>query len=259
VTVVGFDLTGRRALITGAGRGIGAGIAAGLAAAGVSVVVNDLVAERAETCAAELRQNGADASAAAFDVTDYEVVREAVASLGDIDVLVNNAGNAGSDRWPGMTDFAETEPRDWEMFLRVNLYGVMHCVRAVLPGMVTRNWGRLITIISDSARVGQPKLAVYGAAKAGAAGLMRGVAAEVGRHGITANCVSLGMMRTPLSEAGWATADEDQVDARLRGYAVRRPGVPDDVVGLVVYLASNAAEWLTGQTIALNGGYSNAL
>jgi 3-oxoacyl-[acyl-carrier protein] reductase len=100
---------------------------------------------------------------------------------------------------------------------------------------------------------------VYAAAKAGAAGLTRSIANEVGRHGITANNIALGTMRTPLSEASWVGLDEREVAARMKGYAVRRPGLPDDVAALVGYLASPAASWITGQTIPLNGGYSSAL
>jgi NAD(P)-dependent dehydrogenase (short-subunit alcohol dehydrogenase family) len=191
-------------------------------------------------------------------VTDYEQVTEAVASLGRVDILVNNAGNAGSDQWPGMVDFARTEPADWHRFLSVNLFGVMNTTRAVLPEMIAGGWGRIVTIISDSARIGEPKMAAYAAAKAGAAGLMRAISKEVGRHGITANSVSLGTMRTPLTEASWEGLDDQQVAARLRGYSIRRPGLPDDVAGLVGYIVSPAASWLTGQTIPLNGGYSVA-
>lgn len=253
-----IDLTGRRALVTGAGQGVGAGIAALLAEAGATVAVNDLVADRAEAQAAELRAAGGAAIAAAFDVTDYEQVIDTVAGLGGVDILVNNAGNAGSDSWPGMVNFAETEPADWDRFLRVNLYGVMNVTRAALPRMIESGWGRVVTIISDSARIGEPKMATYAAAKAGAAGLMRAISKEVGRNGITANSISLGTMRTPLTEQSWAGIDEQQAAARLRGYPVRRPGLPEDVAGLVGYLVSPGASWITGQTIPLNGGYSVA-
>lgn len=255
---VAIDLSGRRALVTGAGRGVGAGIASLLAAAGASVAVNDLVADRAEEQAGCLRGDGGDAIAAPFDVTDYEQVERALAGLGGVDIVVNNAGNAGGDSWPGMVDFAETDPADWDRFLRVNLYGVMNVTRATLPGMIAGGWGRVVTIISDSARVGEPKMAAYAAAKAGAAGLMRAISKEVGRHGITANCISLGTMRTPLTEASWEGLDEQQTAARLPGYPIRRPGLPDDVAGLVGYLVSPGASWITGQTIPLNGGYSVA-
>jgi 3-oxoacyl-[acyl-carrier protein] reductase len=253
------DLTGRRALVTGAGQGVGAGIARMLAAAGAQVAVNDLVLERAEALAADIRARGEQASAAPFDVTDHAAVETAFASLAGVDILVNNAGNAGGDSWPGMVPFAETSPSDWDRFVRVNLYGVMNCTHCALPAMIAGGWGRVVTIVSDAARVGEPKMAVYAAAKAGAAGLTRSIANEVGRHGVTANNISLGTMRTPLTEASWTGLDGAQIAARLRGYAIRRPGVPDDVAALVGFLVSDAASWITGQTIPLNGGYSQAL
>jgi len=253
------DLTGRTALVTGAGQGVGQAVATGLAADGATVAVNDIVASRAQEVAASIRAEGGEAVALAFDVTDFPAVIAAVESFGRVDVLVNNAGNAGVDGWPGMAPFAQTSPADWEAFVRVNLYGVMNVTRAVLPGMIDGAWGRIITIVSDAARVGEPMMAAYAAAKAGAAGLTRSVANEVGRHGITANNVSLGTMRTPLTEASWAGLDDAAAAIRLRGYAVRRPGLPADVAGLARYLAAPDASWITGQTIPLNGGYSNAL
>ncbi len=253
-----LDLTGRRALVTGAGQGVGAGIAGLLARAGARVMINDLVADRAEQQAAELRASGGDAVAAPFDVTDFDQVTESIADLDGVDILINNAGNAGGDSWPGMVNFAESDPADWDRFLGVNLYGVMNATRAALPTMIEHGWGRVVTIISDSARIGEPKMAAYAAAKAGAAGLMRAISKEVGRHGITANSISLGTMRTPLTEASWEGLDEQQAAARLKGYPVRRPGLPDDVAGLVGYLVSPGASWITGQTIPLNGGYSVA-
>jgi NAD(P)-dependent dehydrogenase (short-subunit alcohol dehydrogenase family) len=259
VSLAPIDLAGRTALVTGAGQGVGAGVAVMLAAAGARVAVNDLVAERAEAQASSLRDAGGDAVAVPFDVTDFEAVNSAVARLGRIDIVVNNAGNAGGDTWPGMVPFAETDPADWERFVRVNLYGVMNATRAVLPAMIKGGWGRVVTIVSDAARVGEPKLAVYAAAKAGAAGLTRSIATEVGRYGITANNIALGTMRTPLTEESWAGLDEREIATRLTGYAVRRPGLPDDVAGLVGYLVGASASWITGQTIPLNGGYSYAL
>jgi NAD(P)-dependent dehydrogenase (short-subunit alcohol dehydrogenase family) len=249
-----IDLSGRRALVTGAGRGIGAGIARDLAAAGAAVVVNDVSPERAEESAAALRAEGTDAVAAAFDVADWDAVRRAFDALTPVDILVNNAGNAGSDSWPGLRPVAETDPVEWEPFLRVNLYGVMHCTRAALPAMIDAGWGRVVTVISDSARTGEPLMAAYAAAKAGAAGFCRSVAREVARHGITVNCVALGTMRRDEN----APLNEVQEKA-MRRYPSARAGLPGDVSGLVALLASDAAAWTTGQTIPVNGGLSSAL
>jgi 3-oxoacyl-[acyl-carrier protein] reductase len=124
--------------------------------------------------------------------------------------------------------------------------------------MIERGDGRIITIVSDAARAGEAGMAVYSAAKAGAAGLMRALAVETGRHGITVNSIALGTMRTPLSEPFWAEPDEARVKALLSRYVVRRPGLPEDVGALAVFLASPQASWITGQTYPLNGGASFA-
>ena len=257
--MLSLDLTGRRALVTGGGQGVGRGIALALAGAGAHVVVNDLTADRAAAVVDEVVAAGGTAVAAGFDVTDYEAALAAVAEAGPIDVLVNNAGNAGAAGMASLESFADSEPADWDRYLQVNLYGVLHCCRAVLPGMIERSWGRLITIVSDAGRVGEKHLAVYGAAKAGAAGLTRALALEGGRYGITANNIALGTMRTPQTEALWADPDSPHAKGLLQRYAVRRPGLPDDVSPLVVLLAGEQGSWITGQTYPVNGGYSFAL
>ncbi|WKG03489.1 SDR family NAD(P)-dependent oxidoreductase [Mycolicibacterium sp. HK-90] len=259
-----FDLSGRRVLITGAGQGVGRGLADAFAAGGATVLVNDLRADRAEAVAEELRSAGAEAVPVPFDVTDYDAATQAItdasAEARPIDILVNNAGNAGAEGFAARMPFAETTPADWEPFLQVNLYGVLNCTRAVLPTMVERQWGRIVTIVSDAGRTGDASGAVYAAAKAGAAGLTRSIALENGRYGITANNIALGTMRTPLTEPLWAEmADSPQAKAILSRYPVRRPGLPEDVAYLAVLLASDHGSWITGQTLPVNGGYSFAM
>jgi NAD(P)-dependent dehydrogenase (short-subunit alcohol dehydrogenase family) len=193
-----------------------------------------------------------------FDVTDYDAVVAAVGDGAPIDILVNNAGNAGRAATMGREDLAtlvQTEPDDWEGFIRVNLYGVMYAVRAALPAMIDAQWGRVVTVISDTARVGETHMAAYSAAKAGAAGFCRSVAREVGRYGITVNCVALGTMNTQ-----GILPDEDQaMGPILKKYVVRRRGLPSDIAAMVTFLASPQAEWITGQTYPVNGGYSFSL
>lgn len=259
---IDLDLSGRRALVTGAGQGVGRGIALTLGRAGAEVVVNDVVAERADAVAAEIAAAGGAAHGSAFDVTDHTAVRDAVGAVGGVDILVNNAGNAGGAGMVALAPFVDTQPADWAPYLAVNLHGVLHCAHAALPAMIERGWGRIVTVVSDAGRVGDGGMAAYAAAKAGAAGFTRALAAEVGRHGVTVNAVSLGTMRTPLTEALWASDDHAAVATRkalLRRYAIRRPGEPEDVAGLVLVLASPAASWITGQTYPVNGGSSFAL
>jgi len=254
----GIDLSGHRALVTGAGQGVGREIATTLAQAGAEVLVNDLVLERAEAVVAEVEDAGGVARPAVFDVTDYDAVVATFADGGPVDILVNNAGNAGRATTMGREDLAnlvQTEPSDWEGFIKVNLYGVMYAVRAALPAMIDAQWGRIVTVISDTARVGETHMAAYSAAKAGAAGFCRSVAREVGRHGITVNCVALGTMNTQ-----GIPPEEDQIAEQLvKRYVIRRRGLPRDIAAMVTFLASPAAEWITGQTYPVNGGYSFTL
>ena len=135
MTGLSIDLSGKSALVTGAGQGVGRAISLYLAAAGAEVLVNDIDAERAESVVSEIASEG-KARTAVFDVTDWASVRSVVDEVGPVDILVNNAGNAGPEGWTGMRPFRETEPEDWGRFIDVNLYGVMHCVRAALPGMI---------------------------------------------------------------------------------------------------------------------------
>lgn len=251
-----FDLTGRTALVTGAGQGVGAEIASVLAGAGAAVAVNDLFEDRAGTTAAALIEVGAEAIAVAFDVTDHAAVTAAVADvearLGPVDILVNNAGIPPGAQW--LVPFRDTRPEDWDGWLRVNLYGVLHCTHATVGRMCDRGWGRVVTIVSDAARSGEALMAVYSAAKAGAAGFVRSLAKEVGRHGVTANCVALGNMGPPTGTPDTAEVRE-QFAALARRYPTGRVGRAGDVAPAVLYLCSPEAEWVTGQTLAVNGGY----
>jgi|SRR5829696_7121963 len=254
-----LDLSGRSALVTGAGQGVGAAVARHLAACGARVIVNDVVEARARGIVAEINERApTEAIAARADVTSYDEVAAMVAASGPIDILVNNAGNAGtSDAFGSMTvPFWETPPSSWDGFLDVNLKGVMHVTHAVLPGMIERPHGRVVTIVSDAGRVGEARLAAYAAAKAGSAGFTRSTARAVARYGATANCISLGTVRSPEHDAA---ADPDQDDNQLEHYLVRRFGTPNDVAGMVLLLASDSGSWITGQTIAINGGFSFTL
>ena len=254
-----LSLNGRVALVTGAGQGVGRQTALHLAAAGAEgVVVNDYHSDRARAVAMEVEEAGVPALPVQADVTAMASVEsmmaEAEARFGRIDILINNAGNAGPVQDPGdVKPFWETGPEDWAPWLGTNFFGVLNCCRVVTPGMMRRRYGRIVTVISDAGRVGEPHLAVYSGAKAGAAGFMRALAKAVGRAEITANCVALSGIRTP-GVASMLT--EDAVAKLLRSYVIRRLGEPSDAANLILFLASDAASWITGQTYPVNGGYA---
>ncbi|GMU78872.1 MAG: glucose 1-dehydrogenase [Acidimicrobiia bacterium] len=245
-----FDLTGRVALVTGAGQGVGAGIARCLAAQGAAIAVNDVVGERAAATVDAIAGGGGRAQAVAFDVTDRASVDAGVADatrgLGPVDILVNNAGNAGAQ---GMVvaPFRELDPAAWDRFVQVNLYGLLNCTKAVIDGMCDRGFGRVIAISSGAGAVGlRMGVSIYGAAKAGQAGFIRHLATENARHGVTANTLALGLM------GGREVTDQTREIARQ--VPVGRLGTAEDVGAACAYLASDEAAWITGQTINLNGG-----
>src|SRR5215468_2051553 len=258
-----LDLSGRVGLVTGAGQGVGRAVALRFAennAAGV--VVNDFRIERADAVAAEVEKLGVSALPIQCDVTSYESVgamfEKARAKFGKVDILVNNAGNAGPDPSKvARKPFWEQEPRDWEPFLATNLFGVFNCVRIAVPPMIANKYGKLVTVISDAGRVGEPNLEIYSGAKAGAAGFMRAMAKALGRFSITSNCVALGATRTPAIAA--ATSNEEFARRMLRSYTIRRFGEPEDAANMILFLSSDASSWMTGQTVPVNGGYSFAM
>jgi 3-oxoacyl-[acyl-carrier protein] reductase len=259
-----LSLSGKVALITGAGQGIGRQIVLHFAAYGADgIVVNDYVLERAEAVADEVRQAGGKAVAVQADVTNLDSVKAMVAradaEYGRIDVLVNNAGSAGANpSRDARKPFWEAGPDAWNSFIGVNFYGVIHCTSACIPGMIERKRGRIVTIISDAGRMGDSGLEIYAGAKAGAAGFMRAVARTLGRHMITANCVSISATLTPNIEQR-LMADPERFKKMMEKYIIRRPGRPEDVANMVLYLASEASSWITGQTYPVNGGYQLSL
>lgn len=240
-----FDLAGRVALITGAGQGVGAGIAQALASQGAHVLVNDVVADRAEAVAAAIRDVGGAATAVPFDVTDLDAVRAAVAAGPPVDILVNNAGNGGAEGMK-VASFRDLEPDAWDGPIRVNLHGVLNCAKAVVDGMCDRNWGRIITISSGAGTAGVAiGVSPYSAGKGGGIAFTRTLALEVARDGVTANALAIGLMGMP---------DPTVTAALARSIPVGRTGTPQDIAAAVVWLASDEAAWVTGQTIQINGG-----
>ncbi len=253
---IDIDLSGRRALVTGGGNGVGAQICAALVRAGAFVWVNDIYEDRAAAVAASI---GGDAHARAVkaDVTSPLKIRRMREETGPVDILVNNAG-IPTTGFGELKAFAETEPDDWETAMRLNLGAVLHVTHAYVGAMVEQGWGRVVTIVSDAGRRGEKFQVIYGAAKAGAMGFVRGLAAEVGAHGVTANCVALGTMRTGVLED--ALGHNPDLERKLtRPYTIPRLGRPEDPALLVALLCSEAGSWITGHVYPVDGGYLPSL
>jgi 3-oxoacyl-[acyl-carrier protein] reductase len=255
------DLKGRVALVTGAGQ-VGQALAVSLARHNASAVaVVDLSKERAEHVAGEVEAAGARGLPLVADLTDPESVAEmtdAAGALGrPIDILVNNAGMPpGFFSNPGeaIRPFVEQLPEHWAPLLRLNLDAVLSVTHAFIGDMIEQRFGRVISIVSDSARTGDRNMAVYAAAKGGTAAFMRSLASEVGPHGVTVNCVSLSTL--------WRSPDppgEEQLRRMARHYPLGFYGDVSDVAAMVTFLASDAARWITGQTYGVNGGYAYGL
>lgn len=260
-----LDLSGRVALITGAGQNVGRQIALHLAGHNCGgVIVNDYFLDRAEAVAHEIEAAGCKAIAIQADVSDRAAVEAMVAkgqaALGPIGVLVNNAGNRGAEPTDeSLKPFWMIGSDIWNQQLGVNLFGVLNCTAAVMAGMIERKApGRIVTIISDAARNGDAGFEIYAGAKAGAAGFMRSVARSVARYQITANCVSISAIATARIQEQ-LDADPERAKRIFEKYVIRRPGQPDDVANMVLFLASDASSWISGQTYPVNGGYTLAL
>lgn len=247
-----LNLTGKVALVTGGGRDVGREIALQLAAEGAHVAVNyNRSADEAAAVARDIEAAGGVAKAYGADIADYAAVTamvdSVVADSGRIDVLVNNAG------YVKVQKFLESGPDDWKPQIDTCLYGAIHCCRAAAPHMVKQNSGRIISLIGDSSRIGEANISMAAATRAGTMALGKSLAKELGRNNITVNTVSLGLVQTAHSDAEFLAKNMDKI---VRNYPLRRIGNPDDVAPMVAFLASDAAAWVTGQTISVNGGFA---
>ena len=238
-------LEGRRALVTGGGRGIGAAIAGRLAAEGADVVIGDIDDQSAGEVAGE-----SGATATSLDVTQPDSASVAVAEHGPFAILVNNAG---TDEFGFFTD---TDPGQWERVLAVNLVGVLACTHAVLPGMQQAGYGRIVNIASEAGRVGSKGSAVYSAAKGGVIAFTKVIAREGARYGVTANSIAPGPIETPLLMRALELGElgEKIIDTMKAGTQLRRLGRPEEVAAAVAFLASDDASYVTGETLGVSGG-----
>jgi 2-hydroxycyclohexanecarboxyl-CoA dehydrogenase len=249
-----IDLTGKSALLTGGARGIGRAIAQALAEAGADVVIGDFRLEEAQTTAHEISESTRQRVVAVkTDVTKLEEAQnlrdEALRLFGKIDVLVNCAG------WDRLLPFVKTTPDLWERIIAINFRGVLHTCYAVLPHMAERKQGSIVNLSSDTARVGSFGEAVYAASKAAIIAFSKTLAREHARDQIKVNVVCPGLVETPLIEE----MRQDELTGKILNSIVsyipfKRLGQPEEVAPLVVFLASDAARYITGQVISVNGG-----
>ena len=243
-----LGLDGKVAMVTGGGSGIGEAIALRLAAEGATVVSADLNGGNAEATAAKA---GPPAEGVALDIASFDQAKAVVGGIvdrhGRLDVLVNCAG-----AWR-IGPFLDAPPEDWAFEVDTNLMGTINCTRAALDPMVAQGGGKIVNISSDAGRIGEFRQAVYSGAKAGIIGFSKAVAREVGRSGIHVNVICPGYTKTP----GTAGQIDPELEARIaKGYPLRKLGLPDDVAKMAVFLASDGASHVTGQTISVSGGYS---
>ena len=249
----------RTAFVTGGAQGIGRGIATTLGAQGFRVAVVDLNLEAAQATAASIADAGGTATAVAADVTDTASVQAAVKTvadeLGPVEIAVNNAG------WDDFMPFLDTTEDFWDRILDINFKGALRVAQAVVPGMVQRGFGRVVNIGSDAGRVGSSLEAVYSGAKGGIIAFSKTLAREVATKGVTVNTVCPGPTDTPALRSFTANSgqDADKVLAGMtRAVPMRRLAQPADVAAAVAFFASDAAGYVTGQTLSVSGGLTMA-
>ncbi len=249
-----FDLTGRLALVTGSSTGLGYAIAQGLARAGARIVLNGRDSARLEAAAATLRADGAEVAIAAFDVADAAATTAAIDALltarGPLDIVVNNAGV--NQRQP-LDAWSDSE---WRSLLAVNLDGPFHVARAVLPGMKARRRGKMINVCSLASEIGRPNIVPYAASKGAVQMLTRALAVELAPFGIQVNGIAPGFFATAMNAALIADAEFDAWVRRRT--PAGRWGDPQEVAGAAVFLASDAASYVTGHVLFVDGGFSVA-
>jgi len=253
---------GKIAVVTGAARGIGLATAEMLASQGADVAIIDMDPVKAENAASLIaKKTGQRAAGFGADISDISNVQVALTNiqnqLGQPNLLIHCAA---------ITDdklFLESKPEDWQRIISVDLFGTLNCLHTFLPGMVERGYGRIVCMASDSARIGQARLSYYAAAKSGVIALVKSIAQEVGRSGVTINVVSPGATNTEMRVAREASLLEQmgpekyerRQKAVLKMYPAGRIGLPEDIANSIVFLSSDEASWITGQVLSVNGGF----
>ena len=250
-----MKLQGMTAIVAGGGRGIGRALVLALAREGAQVAVADILGENAETVKREVEAGGGKALALQVDLTNRAEVNRMVegvlAATGRLDILVNNAG------WDKLEPFLDSAEETWEKVLAVNFKSVLYACKAALPAMVAQNKGKIISISSDAGRVGSSGEAVYAGAKAAIIAFSKSLAREVARYQINVNVVCPGLTEAPLLEKSREEAPK-VIEAITRTIPLRRTGTPEDIAEAVLFLASPASDYITGQTLSVSGGLTMA-
>ena len=245
-----FDLTGQVAIVTGTSRGLGQYFARALAKAGADIVLTSRKRETLAEFAREIEAMGRRVLALELDVRDEESIRhmaaDAEAAFGQIAILVNNAGC--NIRKPAL----EVTWDNWNQILETNLRGTFFVAQAIAPGMIARGYGRIVNIGSVTSVFGYAGLAPYGASRGGVRQLTMSLADDWGKHGVTVNCLAPGWFRTEQNKVLYE--DQAWVDYLVERIPMKRPGQPHDLDGAVVFLASEASRYVTGQTLLVDGG-----
>lgn len=249
----GFDLTGRVAIVTGGGTGIGKAIAKILAERGADLVLAARRAEALEETAADLRSaTGRDVLCVPTDATDPEQVQalidKTIAHFDRLDILINNAGKSS------FAGFSKMPPEVWDKDVQLNLSAAFYCSHAAIPHLKASGHGAIVNISSQAGVSGTPGCGAYSAAKAGLQMFTRVAASEWGGSNVRVNCVAPGMTATELAQKGWAKTGFDALGSAETAFALKRPGKPEEVAQAVVFLASDAASYITGETLVVSGG-----
>ena len=260
-----LGLKGKTAIVTGGASNIGRGIALVLGAEGANIIIADIDQKQAEKTANDIKAAGGKATAMKVDLTKYNevdaMVKKLVEQFKGVDILVNNVG------WDTFAFFVDTTPESWDKIINLNYKTMLNCCRAVLPGMIEKKSGNIVSIASDAGRVGQPRESIYSGCKGAIIALTKTLARENGRFNIRVNVVSPG--GTPPASAddvgelsmhhGRPPAPPptpERIKEMQRLYPISRTGTAEDIGNAVAFLASDRASLITGQTLSVSGGYS---